>query len=242
MWQFSNEHQSPSLIIESMSWPLPMRSPSRTRGSRYGALLIDSIPPGDGDLDVAGRDALGGKHDGLEAGAAHLVDRQRRDMVAEAAVERSLAGRILAVARLDDVAHDALVDERRIDPGARDRLADDQRAQLRGREVLEAAEKLSGRCANGRENDGLIHRVLIFVMTSAPSKCWSFGRIAGRARSISFSHRSSLAMTCNVVPFISTDVIRASVDPTTSCHANAVRAGEDGWRRTISARTPPENP
>ena len=104
-------------------------------------------------LDNIG-DTLSGKHDGLEAGAAHLVDRQCGDMVTEAAIERSLAGRILAVARLDDVAHDALVDKGRIDPGARHRLPDDQCAQLRRREVLETAEKLSGRCANGRENDG----------------------------------------------------------------------------------------
>ena len=45
MWQFSNAHHRPSLIIESTSSPLPMRRPSRTRGSRYGQLLIDSMPP-----------------------------------------------------------------------------------------------------------------------------------------------------------------------------------------------------
>ena len=45
MWHCSNAHQRPSLIIESTTSPLPSRSPSRTRGSRYGQLLIDSMPP-----------------------------------------------------------------------------------------------------------------------------------------------------------------------------------------------------
>src|SRR5262245_11212466 len=41
----SNAHHRPSLIIESTISPLPMRRPSRTRGIRYGQLLIDSMPP-----------------------------------------------------------------------------------------------------------------------------------------------------------------------------------------------------
>ena len=45
MWQLSNAHHKPSLIIESTSVPFPIRRPSRTRGRRYGELLIESIPP-----------------------------------------------------------------------------------------------------------------------------------------------------------------------------------------------------
>src|SRR6476659_7330569 len=41
----SNAHQRPSLIIESTISPFPMRKPSRTRGIRYGQLLMDSMPP-----------------------------------------------------------------------------------------------------------------------------------------------------------------------------------------------------
>ena len=37
--------QSPSLIIESTSVPLPMRRPVRAFSSRYGELDIDSMPP-----------------------------------------------------------------------------------------------------------------------------------------------------------------------------------------------------
>src|SRR3954469_15579311 len=45
MWHCSKAHHRPSLIIESTTSPLPMRRPSRTRGRRYGQLLIDSMPP-----------------------------------------------------------------------------------------------------------------------------------------------------------------------------------------------------
>src|SRR3954449_11732677 len=45
MWHCSKAHHSPSLIIESRISALPIRRPSRTRGSRYGQLLIDSMPP-----------------------------------------------------------------------------------------------------------------------------------------------------------------------------------------------------
>src|SRR4030088_3087908 len=45
MWHRSNPHQGPLWIIESTTSALPMRRPSRTRGSRYGQPLIDSMPP-----------------------------------------------------------------------------------------------------------------------------------------------------------------------------------------------------
>ena len=45
MCTFSNAHQRPSTIIESRISALPIRRPSRTRGMRYGQLLIDSMPP-----------------------------------------------------------------------------------------------------------------------------------------------------------------------------------------------------
>ena len=36
---------SPSCVIESMACTSPMRNPKRAPGSRYGAWLIDSMPP-----------------------------------------------------------------------------------------------------------------------------------------------------------------------------------------------------
>ena len=86
---------------------------------------------GDRDVDVAGGDALRREHHRLQARAAHLVDRQRRDAIGQPAVERRLPRRVLAEAGRDDVAHDAFVDDGRVDAGARDRFAHDERAELR---------------------------------------------------------------------------------------------------------------
>ena len=65
---------------------------------------------GQNDLRIAGADGLGRQHDCLEAGAANLVDRDRRDGVGQARLERRLPGRVLAHAGLQDVAHDDFID------------------------------------------------------------------------------------------------------------------------------------
>ena len=134
MWHCSNAHHRPSLIIESTSVPLPIRSPSRMRGSRYGELLIDSIPPATATSMSPVGDALSGEHHRLQPGAADLVDREGGDAVVEAAVERGLPRGVLPVARLDDVPHDALVHEGRVDARARHGFADHTRAELGRRE------------------------------------------------------------------------------------------------------------
>jgi hypothetical protein len=79
-------------------------------------------------------------------------------MIVEPAVQRRLSRRVLAVPCLDDVAHDALVDECRIDPGAGDRLAYHHRPELGRRELLQRAEELSGGGANGGNDDAFTHR------------------------------------------------------------------------------------
>src|SRR5438094_513836 len=43
---------------------------------------------GDRHVDVAGADALIGEHHGFEAGAAYLINSQRRDMIGQSAPER----------------------------------------------------------------------------------------------------------------------------------------------------------
>ena len=111
---------------------------------------------GDGDVDVAGADALVGEHHGLEARAAHLVDGQRGDVVGEPAAERRLPRRVLSEARADDVAHDALVDDRRVDARRGGRLRRTTSAPSCGRgEVLQRAEELAGGRANGADDDGV---------------------------------------------------------------------------------------
>ena len=125
------------------------------RGSEVGGVAHRLHAAGHRDLDVAGGDPLRGEHHRLQPRAAHLVDRQRRDVFGEAAVQRRLARRVLAVAGLDHVAHDALVHQRRIDAGAGDRFADRERAELRGGEFLQRAQELAGRGAGGGEDDGV---------------------------------------------------------------------------------------
>ena len=172
MWQFSNAHHRPSLIIESTTSPLPMRRPSRTRGSRYGQLLIDSMPPATATSMSPTRIALVREHHRLQPGSADLVDRERGDVVRQAAVERRLARRVLAEAGRDDVAHDAFVDDRRVDAGAAHGLGDDQRAELRRGEALERAEELAGRRPHRADDDGLTHGATSMRSTTcrAPSK------------------------------------------------------------------------
>ena len=104
---------------------------------------------GDRNVDVARRDALRGEHHGLQARPAHLVDGHRRHVVLQPAVERRLSCRILSFARRDHVAHDAFVDGARLDTGAADGLAHGDGAELRRREILQRAEKLARRRANG---------------------------------------------------------------------------------------------
>ena len=146
MWQFSNEHHRPSLIIESTSVALPIRGFTHAR-QKVRRIAHRLHAARDRDVDVSRGDALGREHHRLQSGSADLIDRQGGDVIVEPAVERGLPRGILTVPRLDDVAHDALIDARRIDPGARDGLAHGQRAKFGGCEVFQGAEKLSGGCA-----------------------------------------------------------------------------------------------
>ena len=45
MATWSKAQNRPSYIIESTTFLSPMRMPARASGSRYGALVIDSMPP-----------------------------------------------------------------------------------------------------------------------------------------------------------------------------------------------------
>ena len=135
-----------------------MRRPSRTFGNDVRAVAHRLHAAGDGDVDVAGLDALLREHHGLEARAAHLVDGERGDVIGEAALERRLPRRRLADAARDDVAHDAFVDDGGIDARARHRFAHDHGAELRRGEVLQRAEELSGRKTNRTDDECVSHR------------------------------------------------------------------------------------
>ena len=149
-----------------------MRSPSRTRGRRYGQLLIDSMPPATATSMSPARNALSREHDGLETRAADLVDRERGDVIGQAAVERRLARGVLAEAGGHDVAHDAFVDDGRVDAGAANGFGDDQRAELGSGEVLQRAQKLAGRRPDGADDDGLTHDIVtVRTLDPATTSC-----------------------------------------------------------------------
>ena len=84
---------------------------------------------GDDDLGVAEPDGTGAEHDGLEAGAADLVDGQRRDRVGKTGVAHRLAGGGLAGPACQHLADDHLVDRLRRQPGALQKSLDDGRRQ-----------------------------------------------------------------------------------------------------------------
>ena len=74
------------------------------------------LSSGDQHLLVARLDRLRGEHDGLESGAAHLVDGHRRHDAGDARLDRRLARRRLPEPPWNDVAHDDFVDSHRADP------------------------------------------------------------------------------------------------------------------------------
>jgi acetyl-CoA acetyltransferase len=75
------------------------------------------------------------------------------DVVGQAAVERRLTRRILALARGHDVPHEAFIHDAGIDAGPANRLGDDEGAEFRGAEALEGAQELSRWGADGADDD-----------------------------------------------------------------------------------------
>ena len=114
-----------------------MRSPSRTRGSRYGQLLIDSMPPATTMSMSPVAMPCAASITALRPEPHTLLIVSAPTLLVEAALERGLPRGRLAEAGADDVAQDALVDGGRIDAGAPHGFAHDHRAELGGLEVLQ---------------------------------------------------------------------------------------------------------
>jgi hypothetical protein len=190
------------------------------------------------DLDVAGRDPLRGEHDGLQAGAAHLVDRERRHVIAEAAAQRGLARRRLAEAGRYDVSENAFLDRLRIDGGAANGLAHDHRAKLRGGEFLQRPEKLPRGRPHRRHDHALVHGPTLTSRprtTPSPSSASSRARIRPAECSISRRHCASRAVTRMVCPSSVTVDARSTDAPTAVRHANATFSGVSGALRSTAA-------
>ena len=110
------------------------------------------LPAGDDDLRVARLDRLRGEHHGLEARAAHLVDRERRDggrMPALIAAWRAGAWPTPPWITLPMITSSIAC----VDAGALDRRANRDGAKLRRGQRREAAEKPADRRAGSRNDD-----------------------------------------------------------------------------------------
>ena len=128
-----------------------------------------------------------------------------------------------------------------IDAGAADRFAHHERAELRGGEIFQRAEELSGRRTDGADDDGFTHhaaRVSIRFTTPGPSSVSSRARIVGAERCSSRDHCGLEVSTISVLPSRWTSVARSTADPTAARHANPTLPCESGAPRSSSTSAP----
>ena len=126
----SKAHHRPSSISESTTSPLPMRYPARALGSRYGAPVIDSMPPATTTSASPAWIIWSARYNAFDARQAHLVDGDRRHAHRDAGLDRGLAGGDLALPGLEHLAHDHVVDLVGADTGALERALDRDTAEI----------------------------------------------------------------------------------------------------------------
>jgi hypothetical protein len=106
------------------------------------------------NVDIAERDLLRRRDDGLRARAADPVDGQRRRRHRQPRMDRGLTGRIHLGAGLHDIAHDDCFHLVEAKLCTRDGGVDRHRAEIGSRYVLQAAAKGANRGADRLcEND-----------------------------------------------------------------------------------------
>jgi hypothetical protein len=110
---------------------------------------------------VTGANGRCAHHHRLQTGAADLVDGRRADAVGEAGLQRGLASRRLPGARLQNLAHDRLVDHCRVDARALDGGTDGDTAKLDGRGGRQPAAELADGRPGGREDVHVTHVVMV---------------------------------------------------------------------------------
>ena len=112
---------------------------------------------GDDDLGVAGRDHLVGEVDGVEPREADLVHRRGRHRHRDARLGRRLPGGDLALAGLEDLAHQHVVDLLGGEAGAAEGFGDGEPAQLLGAEPRQHAGQLPDRCPGSGDDNRTRH-------------------------------------------------------------------------------------
>src|SRR4029079_8393551 len=118
-------------------------------------------PAADADLEVAGADRLVEDADAADAARADLVDGLRRNLLRDAALYLRLAARDLALARLEHLAEDDVLDLLALYLCALERRLDRLPAEVSCVEGGEAAADLPERGARGADDRGLGHLRLV---------------------------------------------------------------------------------
>ena len=115
------------------------------------------LPAGDHHAAFAGADLLGGESDRAQAGAAHLVDAERRRGVRNAGRAGGLAGWVLPLGGGQHLAEDHFVHIAGVDPGAAHRGLDGGAAEhVRGHRA-EGTHKTADRRARGGNDNDIFH-------------------------------------------------------------------------------------
>ena len=105
------------------------------------------------DVGLTGADHQVGEVDGLEPGEADLINGGGVDGHRDAALHGGLASRDLALAGLEDLAHQHEVDTGRIDTGAIEHALDGGATEVLGAQGREGARQLSdGRSSTGDDD------------------------------------------------------------------------------------------
>ena len=193
-------------------------------GQQVGRVRHRLHPAGDADLEVAGADRLVGEPDRAHARGADLVDRLRGDLLRDPGLDLRLARGDLALAGLQHLAEDHLLDLARVDLGALQRGLDRLAAEL-GR-VLggERSAHLPERGARGAEDDCLGHRGLSVWGGARPRR-----KLVNASRRRAHGARYRLAAPCSV------EVVSAA--------ARRARRRPRRGRRSPRARScPPSSP
>ena len=174
---------SPSWVIASIAFTSPIRKPNRAPGQQVGGVRHRLHPAGDADLEVAGADRLVGEPDRPHPRGADLVDRLRGHLLRDPGLDLRLARGDLALAGLQHLAEDHLLDLRRRRPR---RARAPPRSPRRRAPVAsferERAAHLPERGAGGAEDDCLGHRSLSALWTGAAEAAKDCLNASDRAR------------------------------------------------------------
>src|SRR5271165_4800853 len=130
------------------------------------------LTAGDDDLGITVADRLIAERHGAQSRTAELVDAIGGHLIGDAGGDRGLAGRVLALAGGEDLAHDHLANFFRLDIGAPKRLDDRDLAELVRRQTAEPTVESPNGGAGSARNHDIGHR-------GSPRRITRIGKVVG---------------------------------------------------------------